>query len=278
MRLLATFCICLLVFPRTIHGQTTNPYQMIKDFGFRQAKTQRATVDSAIQLVNDIIDPGLRLKLTPSWSPKVSFDTTRVPVFLLKPDIRIQREIAFVIPDVNAIFLNETNMVDFMEAHCDESDSGRMAVDYYEFLSVILLHELGHIFYKDRGSFDMQTGIYNRDSTKNKERELRADRFAGEQILSASDTLSAHWTLNATWLSWAVTKICWNLSHTRIVINFGAPDNVAFWDDSDSHPNMELRMLLIQNATMRTDDVEGLIADFLKRRSQASIAPLYIKE
>jgi hypothetical protein len=148
-------------------------------------------------------------------------------------------------------------------------------VDPTQSLAVILLHEAGHFEYGDAGLYGEPVAI-NKDSlpvqlNESKNKELRADRFAGDQIRSASKS-SGHRQKTAMDLSLCLINAGWNLFHHRLIDNFGATTlrlPSAFGDRNYSHPNLELRLLIINYAASHQEAALQLLQDFLDKRSQS---------
>lgn len=153
---------------------------------------------------------------------------------------------------------------------------GTFEVDPSDAIALILLHEAGHFHYGDAGDFaasaPLQLDTLVEDLNTDKSKELRADRYAGDLIRSAETDPPPRATA-ALDLTLCLTHISWNLLHGRLIDNFGAtilsPPRV-FRDNGDSHPNLELRFLVLQYSVSRQEIALANIREFLGHRREAA--------
>ena len=233
-------------------------------FSFYENKEPK-WLEESIKLANKLIDSTLNFSLVPSWSKKASnSEKVLIKVFLSKNK---DDHMMFVPKGGKYILINEKKLKKYLDFYCNEVDSGQLEIDIKNICVVMLLHELGHIVNGDVGSFLEEDQEFNRKETIAKEKELKADIFAASQIKKALDPNNNHsHSLDATWISFAVTKLTWNLQKERMVDNFGATASVL-WDKSYTHPNLELRFLIINNEITGLEESKDLVEDFLKRRN-----------
>ena len=117
----------------------------------------------------------------------------------------------------------------------------------------MLLHEAGHLAAGDAGSYTPPVPMSIDDLTDTlnipKSRELRADAFAVDAVRAAviPGQRTERFTA-ATGLELALTKISWNLATRRLLDEFAANalrERRLFLDHGYSHPNFELRLLVM---------------------------------
>ena len=149
-----------------------------------------------------------------------------------------------------------------------------MTIDLRDVLAYMLLHEAGHVAHGDMKSsnaFDDSSGgeKFNLDPTAQKDRENAADRFAADAIASGITEKGTERGLAAARLSTVLAQLSWNLAEHRLLDNFGGTEaNLPslFQDAGLSHPNLEWRILVVNDAISHTSTSRQLIKDFEERR------------
>jgi hypothetical protein len=160
---------------------------------------------------------------------------------------------------------------------------GTLDVDQIDALAVILLHEAGHFRFGDAGEYGTPVPVSSDTLPiqvgEDKNKELRADRLAGDQIRAASASSGERQRI-ALGILLSLANVGWNLFQHRLIGNFGATTlNLpsAFGDLNYSHPNLELRFLIINYTATRQATSLQLLQNFLdgRRRSETTSGVLY---
>jgi hypothetical protein len=138
-------------------------------------------------------------------------------------------------------------------------------------LACMLLHEAGHIAHVDTNSgnaFDDASGgggKFNLDATAQKDRENAADRFAADATASGIQEKGTDRGLAAARLSMGLAQLSWNLAEHRLLDNFGGTEanlSSLFQDAGLSHPNLEWRILVVNEAISHSSTSQQLLSDF----------------
>lgn len=151
---------------------------------------------------------------------------------------------------------------------------GLLTIDLRDVLAYMLLHEAGHIAHGDLNSsnaFDdgSGSGKFNLDSTAQKNRENAADHFAADAIASGIAEKGTDRGLAATRLSMVLAQLSWNLAEHRLLDNFGGTEanlSALFQDAGLSHPNLEWRILVVNEAISHSQTSQKLLQDFEEHR------------
>ncbi len=139
----------------------------------------------------------------------------------------------------------------------------------------ILLHELGHIHAADSGALEAAPAVRGSDfsNTEQKRRELSADAFAVGLIKKADATQPTAAFLAGMKASLAMTQLSRNLQRDRQLSMFGASVLAtpgAFGDVGDTHPNLELRVLISLVMLNDSDESRALLDQFMLTRNRAA--------
>lgn len=145
--------------------------------------------------------------------------------------------------------------------------------DEVHLLSLLLLHELGHIKAGHHGAFvpiDDGAPILNIDVNTSKEYEREADTFVSS-VLRRHAVLAqtGEANFNALWIIIFLSKLSFEISARASIDCFGcrplgSPD--IFWDHSQSHENLEYRLLQINHTIAATETSLELLSDFERNR------------
>jgi len=237
--------------------------------GFVEGTRHRALLARAITIVDSVVDDASARQLRPSWSDKQS----GIPVYLVGGEMLGATEYAFVPSDNTCIFVND-DRVDAALALFAGNPVGALAVRPEDALALMLLHESGHIANGDAGSYtpSVRVSLDELTATLNdsKSRELRADAFAIDAIRAAAvpgRPMPRFLAGNA--LTLALTNISWNLATRRLLDAFAANalrERRLFLDRGYSHPNFELRFLIMNYQLHPTETSLALLTDFLEGR------------
>ena len=241
-------------------------------FGHPESYLHRPLVARAAAKTNRILS-GTDLSAWPSWTERPAAGRP-VPIYIVDDGALPRSDVAFAPNGATCLFISRRLVSRFVELF-GQDGSGTFDVAAEDALALVLLHELGHFHNGDAG---MPTRPARLDATQlpvmlsdPMQTELRADRFAGEQLAAASraaERLSA-----AMDLTFALGHIVWNRSKMRLIDEFaatalGSPEVLG--DVGYSHPNLELRFLIIwyvSSPARLKDQALALIDAFLDGRA-----------
>ncbi|UZS00084.1 hypothetical protein [Chondrinema litorale] len=230
---------------------------------------------NAIELTNCILDSITIFDIVFNDSIKNELNSNQIPII---ETFGARDPMIFVPKGYAEIHINRAALSSYL-AEYSAKDKKKLNVYPEYLLCLLLLHEVGHINYHDYGLFFDDSSTLNTQMTLAKEMELRADRFAANCIKKKIDNYGPC-MLDASMISMSISSMSWNLSMNRIVYHWSDITNSKMYDQSYSHPNLELRFLVLANEfTNSVDSVDSndLIEDFLKRRQENPLDTLFIK-
>src|SRR5262249_32847209 len=140
-------------------------------------------------------------------------------------------------------------------------------------LAFMLLHEIGHLAHGDNKGVSFaplptSAKDLNIERTAEKDVEFGADAWAAERVREAFQP-GKQGFMSAMDIELAMTSISWNVARRRLIDNFGATvlrDPRVIFDQGYSHPNFELRMLVVNELLSNTDAAKALRREFEKLR------------
>ena len=163
------------------------------------------------------------------------------------------------------IFLQSSVFHDWLKDHSDPK-SVSLKLDDNMVLAFFLLHELGHIHQGEASEAIGTNGIsYNISDTHQKALERAADEYAASKIREAANKRGTSRATTAMQVEMALTNLSWNLASNRLLNHFGGTSLNSpnlFWDNGYTHPNIELRILTVNDLIDKTEDSHKLIEDF----------------
>ena len=225
---------------------------------------------AAIDQVNTLLPATARPLALLNKQPVVQHDDKVIPVTSVRPS-RAQGMVAQVPPGCREIVIGGA---EFFEAYQSAApDDSLLVGDEVHMLSLLFLHEMGHINAGHHGAFVPNTNqepILNLDSNLSKEYEREADAFVSA-VLARHATLAqtGEADFGALWLITFLGKLSFDISARAAIDCFGcrplgSPD--IFWDHSQSHENLEYRLLTINHAISPSDTSLELITSFERER------------
>lgn len=252
-------------------GEPPLPPAAPERYGFTTGTRHRQLLTNAIDAANAVL---------PAESPplRLGGPTGRgTPVYLVRGDSLGANEYMFVPAGENCIFVNDDRIGEAL-AIFSGNPAGALAVDAEHALTLMLLHEAGHVAARDRGSYTppvrLSVGELTAADSDEKSRELNADQFAVDAIRAAATPgQPMKRFLAASNLQLALTSISWNLASRRFLDHFGATalrERKLFLDNGYSHPNFELRFLIMNYRLRPSEEARRLLNDFLDIRQQPS--------
>lgn len=225
------------------------------------------------------------VRLVPAWEePRED----GIPVYVVDGEHLRTDEIIFVPKSERCIFVNADQLPAFFELF---RPPGQEETEDQDLLLVFaLLHEAGHLYYNDPGSFTeggqsasrviaMVIGVddINNPQVLQENPELRADLFAIQQLKAAMKApMSSEKHQEGSTMMMLLYRLPLHISAARVVKNWSALGEARaalFRDTSYTHPNLELRMLLLScmDATQPKSTTCGeLLKDFLEERQGPS--------
>jgi hypothetical protein len=185
--------------------------------------------------------------------------------------------------ECGCIVVKVSGLTAWLEAHVGSNDA-LLTVQPRFLLGYMLLHEVGH-WQADEPAEESSAAVgarpgssrFNREPTAQKQRELKADSFAAFAIRSALGERGTKRGLAAATVSIALSQLSWNLAVHRALDEFGGTivrQPVLLWDAGTSHPNLEWRILVVNDLIQDNDTSHRLLRDFENARSD-NPKPLY---
>lgn len=241
--------------------------------GLTETALGRAVIEKAVDIANSWINPELGMRFAPSWQKQDLKQAKGViPVYSIAELHAPATDIVAVPTHCHCVFVQPRAYEKWLENHISHT-SQTLEVSEERLLAFMLLHEAGHLVHGDPGEFDASsTGSLNTDATNEKQREQAADSFAVEQLKNAMQRKKdvAAW-LSAQYASADLANLAFEMQQVREERYFGAESLgtlQAFYDLGYSHPNLELRLLTMNDQISETPTSHELLSNFLARRAR----------
>jgi len=257
-------------------NEQINIVKNIKEkYSIRDAFVKRPLLEKSVLATNYLLEDSVNIKfqLIESW--KIEKETSAesnsklIPVFLLRKEGFLNNETIFVPADENCIFIIERNFDDFI-LNLSKSKNWSFEVDTINLLSLMLLHEVGHIANGHQGSFGdnqfIDLSSLNNYETINKNKELAADYFAAKIIKNASKTGFTKKESIAFSLRLFLGSLTFDLEQKDRLENLFANEQNRYWDEGYSHPNFRLRLKIINHFLLDTEESKAELEFFLNKR------------
>jgi hypothetical protein len=240
--------------------------------GLRSTRSGLAWLSPAVDTANVLLtqEGQLRLQLlTDSSAPAQS----NIPVWPVAAAGLTPMQTAFVPHGCRAIFIQTAALQQRVSQWNGDQSTG-LTVDTAAITTWILLHETGHIRDASSGQLDPAPAVRgsNFSDTDSKRRELSADAFAARLISAAGASRPYPTFMAGMKTSQALTQLSWNLQRDRQLDMFGSSVLAtpgAFGDVGDTHPNLELRVLITQVLVNPSEEAQGLLDAFVATRGRA---------
>ena len=245
------------------------PLDVPSRYGLARGSRHERVVQQAIALTNAILPREGPVHLREASDERSS----GAEVFLVRGDALGATEYVFVPAGDRCVFVNDDRLDAALRLFAG-NPAGALAVPAEDALALMLLHECGHLAAGDAGSYTPPVALSVDDLTAtvnvSKSRELGADAFAVDAIRAAAvPGRPMERFMAATRLELALTKISWNLATRRLLDEFAANalrERRLFLDRGYSHPNFELRFLVMNYRLQPTEEGRSLLADFIEGR------------
>lgn len=258
-----------------MYSTSTDP---LAAYHLNESFVHRDLVSEAVSTCNIILGMDAGIVLRTSWDP--SPPSGALPVYLVDADALPANSLCFVPDGFKCIFIS-SDLFPNLGRLFSEPDPQEVTRQSRDVVTILLLHECGHLHYGDTGSFTGPPAELNLTPTAAKDRELRADRFAAELLRKAkADTADAFGIrrVTAMTLMSEIILINFNFFGSRIV-DLGATefhDKRVFWDASLTHPNLAFRMLNIAaDMDPENQGAQKNLQDFLDARKPPQDFVLY---
>lgn len=225
----------------------------------------------AVELINLIVNtPALFMQI--AGDPEVKDpDPEAIPVHLTTPEGG-RGLVASVPAECRAIVI-DGNEFEKSYQNLSKNDVLLQGNEMY-MLALLLLHELGHIQAGHYGAFIPVEGAAttNLDSTNDKKREEQADEFVGAMLRTQFLALEKGEAIfTSVPLMALVSSLSFTIS-TRAALDcypcrvIGSPE--LFWDYGQSHPNLQLRLMMLDHRINPTATSQEILDDFLEMRGR----------
>lgn len=258
-----------------------SPQAVLTEMGLQPSALGRSVLVDAMMIANRLAQDQVVLRVVPAWAEmKVEYETDEppllIPVIVAAANNLPPKSLAFVPSGKSCIIVNGERVHDLLDDLPPESVSGSTREVLLPTLwAMILLHELGHVFFSDHSRGPMLAvsgGELNLARDANKLAEFRCDHFAAMQVRMClvpgsrgdwatglapqvehdaaarylgnplQDEDHSRKLIDANMASLAVGLVAhdyWNEISDR---ETPAPQ-MLFWDRGYSHPNLRLRFL-----------------------------------
>lgn len=256
------YVICFLCgCSQSVSSTSTSPIQKYK---LVESQLSRPFVSDAISVCNAIFQDDVEFRFRPSWEE--TRESNEVPVFLVWPYNLAEAEMIFIPKGEHFVIINEVSLRKFLNAAANETDHRGV-------VAAMLLHEAGHIVNHDTGSNTgseaFSLGDLNNDNTSQKKRELLADKFAATQIrIGMQDIKNIERSFACRKMALNLSGFNFRLQSQWLLNNFGDMTPKRYWDHGYSHPNYQLRSMIIMHEIMPTDASRKLIEEFEENRDR----------
>lgn len=240
-------------------------------YGLHTGTEHRVALEQAVAIANTVLGPGAEPLRTREDEKRGAM------VYLVRGGQLGDTEYCFVPEGEHCVFVNDAAFGGAMKLFAGHAGS-ELAVPPEHLLALMLLHEAGHLAHHDAGSYTPPAKLSLDDLTAtmnvSKSQELRADAYAIAAIRAAFQPgQPMPRFLAASNLVQAVTNVPWNLASRRVLDEFAADvvrDRRLFLDEGYSHPNFELRFLIMSDQLHSTETSRALLSDFIAGREPSN--------
>ena len=240
----------------------------IGSFGLTEAVVDRPTVTSVIDAANRILGSE-KISFAPGW--KAPRKPGQTPVYAVSGLAKTEMMTVFV--ECRCVLIQVSALRAWLTAQ--QGDGGfLLSPEPADLLTYMLLHEAGHLAKGDelQGSAKFAdttaTSNVNIDNTAEKDSENAADTYAASSIRIAL-AAGGERGLKAAQIAMALSHFSFNLAGHRLIDDFGGTalrKPALFWDHGFSHPNLEWRMLVVNDLIDSTETSRDLLRTFESSR------------
>jgi hypothetical protein len=264
----------IFIFTGSVTPNLANP---IEKMGLVESRNGYQILKPSIRLAQEMLGGSTKIVLLDGERLKTQTGKSNVAVYAVthKAGSGLGKlEIMVTDPQCHYIIAQIDVLSDWLAKYTGSSNylvSMRNS-DKENILVYMLLHEVGHIANKHCGMIP---------SSSQKERENDADYFAANLIRSAVREKGTQRGLDASMIASTLTMFSWNIATHHVIDDFGGRPlrkSSIFGDSSScsSHPNLEWRILGVNDLIQHTASSHKLLTDFAKSRYDGpSKTPLY---
>ncbi len=247
----------------------------IEEFGFVEAPVDHPALLTSIRIARLVLSPSVPITVVAGWNALA--DTSEVRVFAAAPDGLAGSEVMSSDGGCRCVITQVGAMTSWLQRQTGRGEE-RLDVDIRDLLAYMLLHEVGHIVHGDSPARVEPSATpnhkpgFNLDVTAQKDREVAADRYAAEAISAAIADRGTDRGIAAAKIALTLSQMSWNLAGHRVLDNFGGTvlhQPSLFQDAGLSHPNLEWRILVVNDAISSTEASHHLLTDFESARRAA---------
>ena len=257
--------LAVLMMLTACKSERSNEICHPEQYGLEEWTVHPELLDNAVSRADAILDPALKSRLV-TTSQTAEFGEETILVFDVHGSFVSDGDVAFIAGG-RCVFVNR-DWRDQLASLFGQDVTGTLDLEVTDALAIILLHEVGHI---QGGGLPHSQPIATLLASlgPGKQEEMRADSFAAGQIAAA---FNRKWDpgMAAFRVAQALSKISWNLQADRMLNNFGATSlrlSRVFNETGYSHPNLELRFLVINYLVNPSEPQLDLLTSFLDSRS-----------
>ncbi|WP_139826134.1 hypothetical protein [Derxia lacustris] len=250
--------------------------------GFQQTLDGRSLAENAIAVVNLLVGDAA-LALEPAWVELPGNVSSRVAVYVVDDRQGTVVTPAAVPNGCRCVFIFPAVVTEWVRRN--SAGLGRIQLDAEQFLSFILLHEVGHLKMGTPGAVFREGRLsqLNVEPSRAKVAEEDADNFAADLLKARmAKTPVGEVSLAANWVVLELTKLSWNMQAFRTLDEFGSfavGKPLVFFDDGYSHPNLAWRILRVADRIQGSQETRYLLDAFEEARIRgANPAPLYQRQ
>ena len=254
-------------------GEDRSGSSGIDSFGLIEAPSDRPVILSAIEKANSVLASD-DIVFTAGWEKPVRLNT--IPVYTVKSGLASQ-EIMGIFEECRCVLVQAAALERWLSAKQGGS-SALLTLDERPLFAYMLLHEAGHFNAMREAAKNGATEPPERDADS-KGTESDADTFAAAAIRLAM-TQSGERGLSGGEIGMLLAQLSWNLSAHRLLDDFGGTvlkKPSLFQDNGLSHPNLEWRILVVNNLISQTEASHKLLTDFEDARNKPGTGILWQK-
>jgi len=249
----------------------------IEEFGLVEAPVDHTALLSSIRIARLVLGPSAPVNVVAGWN--TAADASSVRVFAAAPDGLAGSEVMRSDGGCRCVLAQVSAMTRWLQLRTGQGEE-RVDVDPQDLLAYMLLHEVAHLVHGDSpervepSARPNNKPGFNLDVTAQKAREVAADRYAAEVIAAAISDRGSDRGIAATRIALTLSQLSWNLSGHRLLDNFGGTgwhQPLLFQDAGLSHPNLEWRILSVNDAISSTKASHKLLTDFEAARRAAPV-------
>ncbi len=257
----------------------------VVEHGLRHTTDGQSNAASAIKAANTLLASAQTpYRLYAAWETRPKLEVpSPIPVYLVEAPATTLGKPAAVPVGCTCVFVNPASLNAWLAKQT--TGAGRLQLESPKVLAFMFLHEVGHISKNSTGmEFENdELSELNVDVSTAKLQEQDADEFAAQIIRDAMNKKKPiEPSMEASWISIALTELSWNMQAHRSLDEFGSTalgTPSVFFDPNLSHPNLDWRILHCNYLIQGTPEAKALLDSFEEARAHgANQRPLYSRD